>query len=317
MPTPLTQRPGGRSRPSPRRPGPLARNRFPFIVVLVVALAVAGWAVSRWADGGGKSGSLAADDPGIAHVHGLGVNPGDGSLNVATHFGTFRIGQGKEIQRLGASYQDTMGFTVAGPNHFLGSGHPDLQSIRTGQPPRLGLIESNDAGSTWQPLSLSGEVDFHALAAAHAQVYGWDATSGRFLVSTDRKNWETRSTVPVAGFAVDPANPDRIIAAGERGLLDSTDGGRTWRDRPGPSLRTLSWDATAGLVGAAPGGTIHHSADAGATWQRAGQLPGEPEALLATAAEWYAAAEESEGTTGIYRSADSGKNWELYYRDRR
>ena len=319
MPTTQTKRPGGRSRPPQRRPGRPARDRFPFIVVLVVALAIAGWAVFRLADGGdgGPSASLAADDPGIAHVHGLGLNPADGSLNVATHFGTFRIGRDKEIQRLGASYQDTMGFTVAGPNHFLGSGHPDVQSIRKGQPPRLGLIESNDAGATWQPVSLSGEVDFHGLAAAHNRVYGWDATSGRFMVSTDRQTWETRSTLPLAGFAVDPANPDHIVAAGQRGLIDSTDGGRTWRDRPGPSLRTLSWDATAGLVGAAPDGTVHRSADAGATWQRVGQLPGAPEALLATPAEWYAAAQESEGTTGIYRSTDGGRNWTLFYRDRR
>jgi hypothetical protein len=46
-----------------------------------------------------------------------------------------------------------------------------------------------------------------------------------------------------------------------------------------------------------------------------GQLPGSPE--LATPAEWYAAAKDGDGTTGIYRSADAGRNWELYYRDRR
>lgn len=312
-----TKRPGGRSRQSRRRPVRRSRDRLVFLLALAVALPVVAWAGVRLAGRGGSSAAPTTEDPGIAHVHGLGLNPGDGSLNVATHFGTFRIGRDKEIQRLGASYQDTMGFTVAGPNHFLGSGHPDLPSIRKGQPPRLGLIESNDAGATWQPVSLSGEVDFHGLAAAHGRVYGWDATSGRFMVSMDRQKWETRSTLPLSGFAVDPADPEHVVAAGERGLLDSTDGGRTWRDRPGPSLVTLSWDATAGLVGAAPGGPIHHTADAGATWQRAGQLPGEPEALLATAAEWYAAAEVSEGSTGIYRSTDSGRNWELYYRDGR
>lgn len=313
--TTRTQRSGGRSGARRRRPGRPAPGRFPFIVVLVLVLALAGWAAVRLADGGGPSASPAADDPGIAHVHGLGLNPADGSLNVATHFGTFRIDRDKEIQRLGASYQDTMGFTVAGPNRFLGSGHPDAQSMRKGQPARLGLIESNDAGATWQPVALSGEVDFHALAAAHGRVYGWDSTSGRFMVSTDTQTWEARSTVSLAGFAVDPADPDHIVAAGQRGLTDSTDGGRTWRERPGPSLVTLSWDAAAGLVGAASDGTIHHSTDAGATWPRVGQLPGAPQALLAAAAEWYAAAEDSEGTTGIYRSTDGGRNWALHYRD--
>jgi hypothetical protein len=151
-----------------------------------VALAAAGWAVVRLADRGGSSAPLAADDPGIAHVHGLGLNPADGTLNVATHFGTFRIDRDKTVQRLGSSFQDTMGFTVAGPNQFLGSGHPDVQAVRAGQPPRLGLIESNDAGVTWKPVSLSGEVDFHGLAAAHGRVYGWDSGTGRFMVSMDR-----------------------------------------------------------------------------------------------------------------------------------
>ena len=38
-----------------------------------------------------------------------------------------------------------MGFTVVGPDTFLGSGHPD---IRATDPPLLGLIESNDAAQT-------------------------------------------------------------------------------------------------------------------------------------------------------------------------
>ena len=312
-----TKRPVRRSSQPQPRPVRRLRDRLVFTVALALALPAAVWAGVRVIDRGGSSAGLPTDDPGISHVHGLGLNPADGSLDVATHFGTFRIGRDKKIQRLGASYQDTMGFTVAGPNQFLGSGHPDLQSVRKGQSPRLGLIESNDAGQTWQPMSLSGEVDFHALAAAHGRVYGWDATSRRFMVSRDRQTWETRSTLPLAAFVVDPADPEHIVAAGERGLLDSTDGGRAWRDRPEPSLVTLSWDAAAGLVGADPGGTIQHSADAGATWQRVGQLPGAPEALLATPAEWYAAVEVGEATTAIYRSTDSGRNWGLYYRDLR
>lgn len=315
--TTQTKRPSGRSGRSARRPARRGwHDRFPFIVVLVAALAVAGWALLRFTDDDGSSPSLSADDPGIAHVHGLGLNPADGSLNVATHYGTFRIDRNKAVKRLGSSFQDTMGFTVAGPNHFLGSGHPDLESARAGQPSRLGLIESTDAGATWTPVSLSGEVDFHGLAAVHGRVYGWDSGSGRFMVSMDRRTWETRSTLRLAAFAVDPADPEHIVGAGGRRLLDSTDGGRTWRDGPGPVLATVSWDGTAGLVGVDQGGAVHHSVDRGATWQRAGQLFGAPEALLATRAAWYAAAKDDEGTTTIYRSTDAGRNWELYYRDR-
>lgn len=321
MPTSTTQtkRPGSGSRQRGRRPTRRGwRDRFPVVVALVVALALAGLALLRFADDdGGPSASLSADDPGIAHVHGLGLNPTDGSLDVATHYGTFRIDRTKAVERLGTTFQDTMGFTVAGPNHFLGSGHPDVQGARAGQPSRLGLIESKDAGATWKPVSLSGEVDFHGLAAAHGRVYGSDSGSGRFMVSMDRQTWETRSTLPLAAFAVDPADPDHIVGAGARGLVASTDGGRTWRDARGPTLASVSWDGTAGLVGADRGGAVHHSPDGGATWQRAGQLPGAPQALLVTPAEWYAAAKDSEGTTGIYRSTDAGRKWELYFQDQR
>jgi photosynthesis system II assembly factor YCF48-like protein len=304
------QRPGrGRQRSSGRR-----RDRMVFAAALLVAVPVLVWAGVRLAGRDRTASVLPAGDPGIAHVHGLGLNPVDDSLWVATHYGTFRIGPDKNVARIGGSYQDTMGFTVAGTGRLLGSGHPDLQAMRQGQPTRLGLIESTDGGATWRPLSLSGEVDFHALSFSHDRVYGWDASSGRFMVSADGRSWDVRSALPLAGFAVDPADPEHVVGAGSNGVIDSTDGGRTWRPRPGPAVVTLSWEPSTGLIGADPDGGLHRSADGGASWSTAGRLPGAPEALLVTAKAWYAAAQEN-GATGIYRSADGGRNWDLYYRD--
>ena len=299
---------GGRGRPSSGR-----RNRLVFAAALVLVL-VLFWAGVRLADRDGASGGLAAGDPGVAHVHGLGVDPADGSLYIATHYGTFRLGPSNEVRRVGDSYQDTMGFTVAGPNRFLGSGHPDVEGRRQGRPTRLGLIESTDAGASWRDLSLSGEVDFHGLAFAHDRVYGWDSGTGRFMVSADRRNWDTRSALPLSSFAVDPDDAEHIIGAGRDGLVASRDGGRTWTKTSGPTLAVLSWDRRGGLVGATPEGDAHRSSDRGATWTAAGRLPGSPQALLATATTWYAAAHEN-GTTGIYRSDDSGRTWSLHYRD--
>jgi hypothetical protein len=68
----------------------------------------------------------------------------------------------KTAERVGDSYQDTMGFTVVGPNRFLGSGHPATDDL----PPLLGLIESTDAGKTWEHVSLLGEADSHVLRSA-------------------------------------------------------------------------------------------------------------------------------------------------------
>src|SRR5687767_322438 len=95
------------------------------------------------------AGPARIGDPGPVHVHGLGVNPADRALFIATHTGMFRVPEGeRRAKRVADRYQDTMGFTVVGPDRFLGSGHPDG---REKLPPFLGLIESRDAGETWKP----------------------------------------------------------------------------------------------------------------------------------------------------------------------
>ncbi len=67
-------------------------------------------------------------DPGpghsrFGHVHGLAVNPADRRLYVASHLGVFRETE-RGFERVADRWQDTMAFTVVGPDHFLGSGHP-------------------------------------------------------------------------------------------------------------------------------------------------------------------------------------------------
>jgi hypothetical protein len=136
---------------------------------LIVALLLL--PVVAFVSGCGASGgvaSVAADDPGPEHVHALGVDPADGSLYVATHTGLYRMAPGSEsAARVGDQRQDIMGFVVTAPGIFLGSGHPDL---RDGLPPLLGLIESSDAGRSWQSVSLLGKADFHSLRARGSQV---------------------------------------------------------------------------------------------------------------------------------------------------
>lgn len=295
------------------------KRRLPVSPVLLVGVAAVALAAILWAvaanGGDDNARGGAADDPGVAHVHGLGINPADGSLVVATHNGSFRLpAEGGTAERIGDSFQDTMGFTVAGPDHFLGSGHPDVAGMRAGFPGRMGLIESTDAGVTWTIVSLGGEVDFHALAFAHDQVYGWDSGTGRFMVSADRREWETRSTLDMVGFAVDPDDPDHVVAAGPAGLFESRNGGRAWSETEGPRLVTVSWDAGAGLWGAEPQGEVWHHT--GVDWEPVGELPGQPQAFLATPGALFAAAHDEAGRTGIYQSTDDGRTWVLRYRDR-
>ncbi|MBW3556527.1 MAG: exo-alpha-sialidase [Actinobacteria bacterium] len=303
----------------PRRPAPprvqkrrRRSNGFPTWAAVMVVVAVLVVVVVA-ARGDSDGGTTSSAGEGLAHVHGLGINPADGELHAATHYGVFRVPADGKAERVGKLVQDTMGFTVVGPDHFLGSGHPDINDRtlrRPGRPPLLGLIESTDGGRSWRSVSLLGEADFHSLAAAHGNVYGYDSTGGRFMVSPDGEQWETRSRVAVADFAVDPADPDHIVASTQQGLAESGDGGRRWEPMDGPRLAFLSWGAEQGLWGVSPAGETYRRLEG--RWEPREALAGEPQALLVTGDELYAATSSGDGTA-VYVSSDGGRSWRLHY----
>lgn len=271
----------------------------------VVILGVAAFGIGSLASCGSGEDAPSLPDPGAGHVHALGLNPGDRSLFVATHNGLFRLPpDAQRAERVGDRRQDTMGFTVVGPDHFLGSGHPDL---RDNLPPLLGLIESRDGGKTWAPISLLGRVDFHALRVHGRRVVGYDATSGRVMISDNEgRDWRSRRPPePLVDLEVDPTSAGVLLAAGASRLFVSRDAGRTWRQR---EQRTglLAWPRRDRLYLLDGGGGIWLSRDGGARWQRRGQIGSRPAALLAVDAEvLYAATHEGE----IKGSVDGGVSW--------
>ena len=307
--------PRGQQKPRRRGAAPPARRSgrralaLLCLLVVLAAVPVVVWAVRRDGDAGSSLEAFPGEDPGVVHVHGLGVDPADGTLYAATHLGLFRIPERGQASRVGNRYQDTMGFTVTGPGTFLGSGHPDMREENL--PPLLGLIESTDRGQTWRPRSLLGEVDFHALHAAHGKVYGFDSTSSTLMVSDDRKTWDRRAKLPIRDFAVSPTKADVLVVTTERGLMRSTDGGRRFAPISAPAMSVLAWDTAAELYGISPTGQVLVSADSGDTWERRGQLDGEPEATTVHDGRLYASLYQD----GIYQSDDGGRTWTLRYRD--
>ena len=251
------------------------------------------------------------EDPGPIHVHGLGINPADGALFIATHTGLFRARQNeRNARRVGRRYQDTMAFTVTGPDRFLGSGHPDA---RERLPPFLGLVESRDAGRTWKPVSLLGLMDFHVLEVAGRRVYGFgsnfETQRTRFLVSSDRgRSWyERRVPEPLSSAAIDPGDPRRLVAAGRKRLHASQDAGRRWhalRGRPG----LLAWARPRELYVVGADGTVSLSVDAGRSWQPVGGVGGAPAAFEAGPRGLLLAALH-DGT--IKQSRDGGSTWSV------
>ena len=277
-------------------------------VAAVLGLAaVAAVLVAALGGGDGGAGQPAAEAGGGGHVHGLGVNPADGAVFVAAHNGLFRAAPGEAQARpVGASGKDVMGFSIVGPNRFLGSGHPgegeDL-------PASVGLILSTDAGRTFRPVSLLGEADFHVLRGSGSRVYGFDSSNGRFLASRDEgRTWTELPEPPGSLFdlAIDPRDPDRLVASTDSGLSASSDGGRSWR-RLGEQIALVAWAAPERLFILTAEGQIAGSSDAGRSFRPTGQSPGEPVSFMAAGNDLYVALADNR----VMRSTDGGATWSL------
>lgn len=271
--------------------------------VIAVALAVGGYVFSRLATlGETKSVGSEVSAGEVVHLHGIGLNPVDGRVYLATHTGVLRVGRDGTAVRLADRYQDTMGFTITGPDQFLGSGHPDL---REDLPQRLGLIRSDDAGQSWKSISLSKEADLHALAAVDDWLYAADATTKRLLRSNDGgRTWETLAEVDLSAVAVSPDRRRLVGAAPDGTPFRSDDGGKSWADVDGPQLTAVTWDPELGPIGSASDGTVYASDD-GSAWSAVGGLPGENPVLTAVDGELIAA---TDGAV-ISRSSDGGRTW--------
>ena len=250
-----------------------------------------------------------APDPGPIHVHGLGVNPADGSLMIASHTGLYRVSQGRRPVRVG-DYQDTMAFEVLGPDRFLGSGHP---GERRDLPPYLGLIESRDGGRTWRPRSLQGKMDFHLLQANGRRIYGFGSDfktrRERLLASDDGgRTWTRRAfPEPFVSLVLDPGDARHLVASGRRGLYRSRSGGRKWRRMPGaPGL--LAWSSSGRLFSVDQRGVVAVSAARGRSWQATGTIGGKPAAFASARGAGLVVALH-DGT--VKQSSNGGSTWRV------
>ncbi|MEJ7893081.1 MAG: F510_1955 family glycosylhydrolase [Solirubrobacteraceae bacterium] len=244
------------------------------------------------------------EEAGLQHIHGLGVR--DKTLYIATHTGLWTAPEGQtKARRLGASQQDVMGFSVLDEARFIGSGHPD--PTQQDQPPNLGLIESRDGGQSWKNISLAGQADFHVLESSGSRVYGFNGATGRLMVSSDEgRSWKEQA--PPAGvyaLAIDPSDPDRIVASTEKGVFSSTDAGNGWRPLDDRLAGLLAWPRPNQLYLVDGQGQVRVSDDGGRNWQDVGTIGGQPAAFIADGSDLYAA--RADGT--VKRSTDDGRTW--------
>jgi len=275
------------------------------VLALAAALVVAGCGATKPAgpEAGAVDAAATTAPADFGHVHGLSVIEGD--LVIATHTGLWRAPRGStRATRVGTSRRDVMGFTSIGDRLF-GSGHPD-PADPGGEPANVGVITSSDAGRTWAPVALAGEVDFHAFGGSRRSLYGYDGASGRLLASGDEgRSWQERPEAPddVFSIAVDPASPRAMLVATPGGVQRSGDGGRTFRPARVPP-GVLAWAAGAAFAIGADG-AVQRSKDGGRTWEAAGSIRSLPVAAYASADALYVAQED--GT--VFVSTDQGERF--------
>lgn len=244
----------------------------------------------------------------MSHVHGVGTNPADGATFVATHSGVFRIEDGAEPVRVADRQQDTMGFTVAGPDRFLGSGHPDLADESL--PTHLGLIESTDAAETWDLMSLSGEADLHALDTGAGGIVAFDALSGRLLSSPDGQAWTEVAEGPVLDLAADPVREGwTVVTTPDGELVEFDPDGQSRVLEEAPVVGFVDWPREDLMVAAGPDGVLHRSEDGGETWTSSGEELGAPQAIDVSDEAWLVATQEK-----VLRSTDEGQTWQTLVR---
>ncbi len=234
------------------------------------------------------------------HVHNLVLD--GGSLMLGTHQGLFRQDPGQSPTQVSADRFDVMGLARAG-NRWLASGHPG-EGMQA--PADLGLLASVDQGRTWTSQSLSGEVDFHRLAASGGTVIGLSAHDGALMRSDDGGDtWVDLGTPPLYDVAVSPVNPRTVVATTADGPVTSDDGGQSFTPLDNaPLLALLAWSEDA-LYGAGPDGTMYASDDDGRTWTQGASVDGVPMGLTAAGDQVAVLA----GTT-VYYSTDRGRTFE-------
>ena len=183
--------------------------------------------------------------PSLTHIHGLAFSVDGQQLMVSSHGGLAAYANGR-WSRAAAPAHDYKGLATT-HDGLYGSGHPASEST---VPDPLGLIKSHDGGTTWRPLGLAGESDFHTLAASHGTnaiyVANREANSrmagpGLYFTLTDGRTWQRAADrgrgYMLHGLAVHPKNAAVVAAATDDGLYVSRD----WAD-------TFAWLAGGRVV---------------------------------------------------------------------
>ncbi|MGB5081880.1 MAG: glycosyl hydrolase [Burkholderiales bacterium] len=177
----------------------------------------------------------ASADSGVTlmHVHGLSYSTDGKRLFIPSHVGLAVYSEGHWSKAPGPEH-DFMGFSAT-RGALYSSGHPAPGSALRNP---FGLLKSTDGGKIWEHLGLTGEADFHVMAASYGArivyVYSPGPNSrmpqpGVYYTRDDGKTWTASGGRGLSGkIAAITAHPSRagvLAAATESGVYVSENHG--------------------------------------------------------------------------------------------
>jgi photosystem II stability/assembly factor-like uncharacterized protein len=280
------------------------RGRLPLVAAAIVVVGI-GAAVAATQLGGGPKGTTTGL-PHTSDYHSLLVDPGNArELLLGTHQGLYASIDGGRTWKFGAlSGEDAMNLArptgktiwLAGHNVFKKSvdggaswsdvrpqGLPSLDihgfTVNPRDPKTLyaavagqGLYRSGDGGGSFAMASSEVGGNVMALAATNdGRLLAGDMQAGLLESRDGGSSWRRTFTGQVMGLAINPSEPERVLATG-RGIARSVDGGRSWKvvlelpDGAGP----VAWSTSEPRVAYAVGfnRTLYRSSDDGDSWEQ-------------------------------------------------
>jgi photosystem II stability/assembly factor-like uncharacterized protein len=134
-----------------------------------------------------------------------------------------------------------------------------------------GLYRSTDGGKRFQLVSNEvGAAAFGLAATPDGRVLAAEPRRGLFASDDGGVTWQTILEGGIVAVAVNPAEPDTILATGSAIRL-STDGGESWQDvQPiGQGAGPVAWSPSHPEIAYAVGfdGNLYRTEDTGASWR--------------------------------------------------